>query len=70
MIMFIYIYKRLWLRNEIQELKSALRDLIGTLTSRGGKEIDIIMPGYTHLQVSQLHIKIYTLMISLLAVLV
>jgi len=44
---------RLWLRNEIQELKLALRSLIQAFTVRSGREIDIVMPGYTHLQRAQ-----------------
>lgn len=44
---------RLWLRNEIQELKVALRSLIQAFTVRSGREIDIVMPGYTHLQRAQ-----------------
>ena len=51
-VMVVYFCYRLWLRNEIQELKGALRRIIETFTMRGSREIDIIMPGYTHLQVS------------------
>ncbi|MEZ4634083.1 MAG: argininosuccinate lyase [Caldilineaceae bacterium] len=44
---------RLWLREEIDLLSGYLRDLITVLAERAEHEIDILMPGYTHLQPAQ-----------------
>lgn len=44
---------RLWLREEIEALDSFLSDLVKVLVSRAESEIDILMPGYTHLQRAQ-----------------
>lgn len=44
---------RLWLRREIQELRAHLHELISVTTARAAEEIDILMPGYTHLQPAQ-----------------
>ena len=44
---------RLWLRDQIAVLDDHLRDLIGTAASRAEQEIDVLMPGYTHLQPAQ-----------------
>jgi argininosuccinate lyase len=44
---------RLWLRKEAQELLKVLNELIKTCVERAEKEIDFIMPGYTHLQRAQ-----------------
>lgn len=44
---------RLWLRAEIKALIANMRDLIATATDRAEKEMDYIMPGYTHLQRAQ-----------------
>lgn len=42
---------RLWLREQATALLTFLKDLIGIAVARAEKEIDAIMPGYTHLQV-------------------
>jgi argininosuccinate lyase len=42
---------RLWLREEATKLLGHLKELISVAVARAEKEIDIIMPGYTHLQV-------------------
>ena len=42
---------RLWLREEATKLLSYLKELIAVAVSRAETEIDVIMPGYTHLQV-------------------
>ena len=42
---------RLWLLDEVKELEAGLKALISVMTERANKEIDILMPGYTHLQV-------------------
>ena len=44
---------RLWLRASISQLKSHLRRLICTLLKRATQDINILMPGYTHLQRAQ-----------------
>ncbi len=44
---------RLWLRNEIADLRHHLRQLIEVTVERAAAEIDILMPGYTHLQPAQ-----------------
>ena len=42
---------RLWLLDEIQKVVNYLKGLIRVLVERADKEKDILMPGYTHLQV-------------------
>ncbi len=44
---------RLWLRSQIDHLDGHLRDLIRTVVDRAEAEIDLLMPGYTHLQPAQ-----------------
>ena len=44
---------RLYLRDEIQEVKNLIRDLQKTLVDVAKKNLDCIMPGYTHLQRAQ-----------------
>ncbi|KAI9207072.1 L-Aspartase-like protein [Polychytrium aggregatum] len=44
---------RLWLRDEARVLLGHLYDLIRVAVDRAESEIDIIMPGYTHLQRAQ-----------------
>ncbi len=44
---------RLWLREEIRTLRQELRGLIRTAVERARDEIDLLMPGYTHLQPAQ-----------------
>ena len=44
---------RLYLRDEIAELRSLVRDLIRVLCEQAKKNADAIMPGYTHLQRAQ-----------------
>lgn len=44
---------RLWLREEIDELQQLLENLMGTILARAEGEIDVLMPGYTHLQRAQ-----------------
>jgi len=44
---------RLYLRSEIQVIKSLLFDLMSTLKDLAGKHVETIMPGYTHLQKAQ-----------------
>ncbi|TPX69390.1 argininosuccinate lyase [Spizellomyces sp. 'palustris'] len=44
---------RLWLREQATALLTFLKDLIGIAVARAEREIDVIMPGYTHLQRAQ-----------------
>ena len=44
---------RLWLRAEITQLQEHLRQLIRVTVDRAEVEIDLLMPGYTHLQPAQ-----------------
>ena len=44
---------RLYLRDQIAELRSLVRDLIRVLCEQAKKNADAIMPGYTHLQRAQ-----------------
>ena len=43
---------RLWLLGEVRAVEKGLKDLIRVMVERADKEKDILMPGYTHLQVS------------------
>ncbi len=44
---------RLWLRGEIDLLSGLLHDLQRALVSVASRHVDVIMPGFTHLQVAQ-----------------
>ncbi|KAJ1926463.1 argininosuccinate lyase [Tieghemiomyces parasiticus] len=44
---------RLWLRDAARELVTFTRDLVRVTMERAAAEVDIIMPGYTHLQRAQ-----------------
>lgn len=44
---------RLWLRDEIAGLGQDLRDLQKNLVALGARNVEVIMPGYTHLQRAQ-----------------
>ena len=44
---------RLWLRDQIQQLRGHLRQLIHVAVERAADELDLLMPGYTHLQPAQ-----------------
>jgi argininosuccinate lyase len=44
---------RLWLRDELKELLNELRSLQVTLVDIGKREIEVVIPGYTHLQRAQ-----------------
>ncbi|XP_022918642.2 argininosuccinate lyase [Onthophagus taurus] len=44
---------KLWLKKSINELDKCLRDLVQIIVNRATKEIEIVMPGYTHLQRAQ-----------------
>ncbi|KAJ2891047.1 argininosuccinate lyase [Coemansia aciculifera] len=44
---------RLWLRDEVLTLLGFLRELVGALVVRAERDVDVLMPGYTHLQRAQ-----------------
>lgn len=44
---------RLWLRAAIDELTQAVRDLQSVLVDQAERHAEVVMPGYTHLQVAQ-----------------
>jgi len=44
---------RLWLRGQAAVLDAALADLIRSAAERAAAEIDVLMPGYTHVQPAQ-----------------
>ncbi|KAI8320005.1 argininosuccinate lyase [Martensiomyces pterosporus] len=44
---------RLWLREEVEKLIGFLRELVGALVHRAEVDVDVLMPGYTHLQRAQ-----------------
>ena len=44
---------RIWLREQVQQVDEHLRYLIRTSAERATQEIDLLMPGYTHLQPAQ-----------------
>lgn len=43
---------RIWAREESRKLLVYIKQLIGAAIERAEKEIDVLMPGYTHLQVN------------------
>ena len=44
---------RLWLVEQLRLIEEFLKDLLRTFTQRAETELDILMPGYTHLQRAQ-----------------
>ncbi|KAI9503496.1 argininosuccinate lyase [Coemansia spiralis] len=44
---------RLWLLDELKQMLGFLRELVGALVHRAETDIDVLMPGYTHLQRAQ-----------------
>ncbi|XP_065182036.1 argininosuccinate lyase-like [Sycon ciliatum] len=44
---------RLWVRQRVAELRGYLVEFIGVCRKRAEEEIDVLMPGYTHLQRAQ-----------------
>ncbi|KAJ2754104.1 argininosuccinate lyase [Coemansia pectinata] len=44
---------RLWLRDEVEALLGFMRELVGALVERAQRDVDVLMPGYTHLQRAQ-----------------
>jgi argininosuccinate lyase len=44
---------RLWLRGEIDQIATLLRELQGALVEVAARHVEVILPGFTHLQVAQ-----------------
>ena len=44
---------RLWMKEAVMEISKILKELILTCVQRAEAEIDVLMPGYTHLQKAQ-----------------
>ncbi|APG63556.1 argininosuccinate lyase [Sphingorhabdus lutea] len=44
---------KLWVRDSLDEVIGAVRTLQGALVTRAEQHVDIILPGFTHLQVAQ-----------------
>jgi len=44
---------RLWLKAQIDQLLKYVRELVKTTVQRAHSELDVLMPGYTHLQPAQ-----------------
>lgn len=42
---------RIWLMDETTKVEQYLKDMLNVMVSRAEKEVDAILPGYTHLQV-------------------
>jgi hypothetical protein len=49
---------RLWLLEEVKAIKEGLKGLIRVLVERADIEKDILLPGYTHLQVRYFRLPI------------
>lgn len=43
---------RIWLLDNVKDIEDSLKGLIRVIVERADKEVEYIMPGYTHLQVS------------------
>lgn len=44
---------RLWLREQVDDVVSLVMQFVGVAAERAEREIDVVMPGYTHLQRAQ-----------------
>jgi argininosuccinate lyase len=44
---------RIWVREEASKLLGYVRELVGVTVARAEKELEVLMPGYTHLQRAQ-----------------
>lgn len=44
---------RMWLLDEVDELIKLMKELLSVMAKRAKEEIDVLMPGYTHLQRAQ-----------------
>lgn len=41
---------RLWLMNRLHEIRASLADLLRASVARAEQDVDVLMPGFTHLQ--------------------
>lgn len=41
---------RLWLLNKLKDVRASLADLIRASVARAEQDVDVLMPGFTHLQ--------------------
>ena len=41
---------RLWLLNKLNEMRASLADLMRASVARAEQDVDVLMPGFTHLQ--------------------
>lgn len=48
---------RLWLYGALQDTRGYLADLIKTAIDRAELDVDVIMPGFTHLQARSRHMR-------------
>lgn len=48
---------RLWLYGALQDTRAYLADLIKTAIDRAERDVDVIMPGFTHLQACFPHMR-------------
>ena len=48
---------RLWLLEECKEIESEMKGLVRLIVERAAQEQDILMPGYTHLQVNSTNLR-------------
>lgn len=46
---------RLWLLDNVADIEESLKNFINVLVERADKEVEYIMPGYTHLQVCEVY---------------
>lgn len=44
---------RMWMKTAISSIVASVRDVCGVILRRSGESIDVLMPGYTHLQRAQ-----------------
>ena len=48
---------RLWLRTELREIEEYLVTLLQVVAERAEKDVEHVMPGYTHLQRAQVSLE-------------
>ncbi len=58
---------RLWLYGALQDTRGYLADLIKAAISRAEEDVDVIMPGFTHLQVCADSVLMWDLLCSSLS---
>lgn len=44
---------KLWLKKSLETLDYEIKRLVGVIVMKAANEIDVLMPGYTHLQRAQ-----------------